>query len=220
MGLNVLFRLSQDQAKAVSWLNEAASSDQARPTIASIQMEWTIEAEDGEDGELVVTFVATDSYLLATRALRFPAGTFEAEPDEGSALVPAKRFTDALKSAVKHGPKAVGPKATEMQDTLVEITDAGVNVAAVSGEYFEGIRLVEGDFPNWRQLLPERGEYLTALAPHNVWKATRIVTQPVSSKGAKPMRVYITDPRKPVIFETIDTSDVGDLTVLVMPVRL
>ncbi len=216
MGLDVLFRLSQAQAKAVSWLNEAASSDQARPIIASIQMEWTIE-----DGELVVTFVATDSYLLATRALRFAAGTFEAEPDEGSALVPAKRFTDALKSAVKHGPKSVGPKATEMQDTLVQISEDGVNVAAVSGDYFEGIRLVEGDFPNWRQLLPERGEHLTALSPHNVWKATRIVSQPVSDKGAKPMRVYITDPLKPVIFETIDSSGtVGDLTVLVMPVRL
>lgn len=216
MGLDVLFRLSQAQAKAVSWLNEAASSDQARPIIASIQMEWVLE-----DGELVVTFVATDSYLLATRALRFAAGTFEAEPDEGSALVPAKRFTDALKSAVKHGPKSVGPKATEMQDTLVEITDAGVNVASVSGEYFEGIRLVEGDFPNWRQLLPERGEHLTALAPHNLWKATRIATQPVSSQDAKPMRVYITDPLKPVIFEVIDeTRGCGDLTVLVMPVRL
>ncbi len=216
MGLDVLFRLSQDQAKAVSWLNEAASSDQARPTLASIQMEWTIE-----DKELVVTFVATDSYLLATRALTFAAGTFEAEPDEGSALVPAKRFTDALKSAVKHGPKAVGPKATELQDTLVQITEDGVNVASVSGEYFEGIRLIEGDFPNWRQLLPERGESLTALSPHNLWKATRIVSMPVSSKDAKPMRVYITDPLKPVIFEVIDsTRGTGDLTVLVMPVRL
>lgn len=215
MGSSVLFRLSRDQAKAISWLNEAASSDQARPTLASIDMEWVLD-----DGELVVTFVATDSYLLATRALRFPADTFEAEPDEGTALVPAKRFTDALKSAVKHGPKAVGPKATEMQDTAVEITEDGVNVASVNGEYFESIRLIEADFPNWRQLLPERGEYDTALAPHNVWKATRIATQPVSAQGAKPMRVYITDPLKPVIFETIDESGVGDLTVLVMPVRL
>lgn len=217
MGSSVLFRLSQAQAKAVSWLNEAASSDQARPTLASINMEWV-----REDGELVVTFVATDSYLLATRALRFPADTYEAEPDEGTALVPAKRFTDALKSAVKHGPKAVGPKATEMQDTLVEITEDGANVASVNGDYFESIRLIEGDFPNWRQLIPERDDKpVTVLSPHNLWKATRIVSQPVSDKDAKPMRVYITDPLKPVIFEVIDsTRGTGDLTVLVMPVRL
>lgn len=218
MGLSVLFRLSRRQAKAISWLVEAASKDQARPTIASINMEWVLE-----DDDLLVTFVATDSYLLATRTLRFVKGTFEAEPDEGTALVPAKRFTDALKSAVKHGPPAVGPKATELQDTLVEITEAGVNVASVNGDYFEGIRLVEGDYPNWRQLIPERGEHLVALSPHNLWKATRIVSQPVSSQDAKPMRVYINtnDPLKPVIFEVIDeAAGAGELTVLVMPVRL
>lgn len=217
MGSSVLFRLSQDQAKAISWLNEAASSDQARPTLTGLQLEWVLE-----DGELVVTFVATDSYVLATRALRFAVDTFEAEPDEGTALVPAKRFTDALKSAIKHSPK-IG--MSELKDTLVEITEDIITVVSVNGEYFESIKLmlVEGDFPNWRQLLPKRGDdYVTALAPHNMVRAAKIAVQPVNKTGQLPMRVYITDPFKPVIFEVIDTrsSGVGDLTVLVMPVRL
>ncbi len=214
MGSSVLFRLNQAQAKAISWLKEAASSDQARPVIASIQLEWKLD-----DGALVVTFVATDSYILATRALRFPKGTFEAEPEEGEALVEAKRFTDALKSAIKHSPKIGVP---EMQDTLVEVTEDLVTVASVNGEFFESMKLVEGTFPNWRQLVPERGdEHLVALAPHNVWRAARIAVQPINAQGQKPMRIYITDALKPVIFETIDQKDaVGDLTVLVMPVRL
>lgn len=213
MGSSVLFRLSPEQAKAISWLNEAASSDQARPIITGLKLEWELD-----DGALVVTFVATDSYVLATRALRFPADTFEAEPEKGEALVPGKRFTDALKSAVKHSPK-IG--VSEMKDTLVEITEDIITVLSVNGEYFESIKLIEGDYPNWRQLLPERGDYDTALAPHNMWRAARIAVQPVNAQGAKPMRVYITDPHKPVIFEVIDSKGaVGDLTVLVMPVRL
>ena len=101
---------------------------------------------------IACTAVATDSYMLATRTLFFPKGTYDALPTEGSVLVGAKAFADALKSTVKVGK---GHPIEEMQDSVVQLEEDAVSVASADGSEFKVLKTIDGDFPKWRSLSPD-----------------------------------------------------------------
>lgn len=226
MGLEVLFRLSIARAQALTWLTEAASKDRARPVLCGLQFEWTVNGDEA----LELTAVATNSYMLASRTLIFPKGTYEALPSEGKVLCDAKSFADALKSTVKVGKKY--PLA-EMQDTIVQLEEQAVMVASADGSEYKSIKVVDGEFPKWHQLVPanpvqkfdlaqfkeaadnrtateKKSEHdfyfeLPAVSPKYLLAATRIVGQPASQldKG-QPMRFNVAEIHnahlKPLIF--------------------
>ena len=115
-------------AEAVSQVARAASRDEARPTLTGVLLEVNREG---------VTLVATDSYRLAVRELTATAG------GEAQAIVPERALTEAGRAAANDE-----KGGTEL---LLDQSQAAFR----SGPLTLTSRLIEGQFPNYRQLLPE-----------------------------------------------------------------
>ena len=118
-------------AEAVSQVARAASRDEARPVLTGVLLEVNREG---------VTLVATDSYRLAVREL-----TATAE-GEAKAIVPERAMSEAGRAA----------SAEEKGD--VELYLDASQVSFRVGALALTSRLIEGEFPNYRQLLPEAYE--------------------------------------------------------------
>lgn len=113
-------------ATAVGQVTRAASSDEARPVLTGTLLEATAEK---------ITLVATDSYRLAVREIAWKG------PGEAiKRVIPARALVEAARASEGNG---------EITVTLAE-TQASF---AVEGRRLT-TRLIEGEFPNWGQLIP------------------------------------------------------------------
>jgi DNA polymerase III subunit beta len=115
-------------ATAVSQVTRAASRDEARPILTGVLLEMSREG---------LTMVATDSYRLSMREL-----TAIAE-GEGKALVPERALSEA-------GRAASGEESGEIE-LFAEASAVSFRIGALTLTS----RLIEGEFPPYRQLLPE-----------------------------------------------------------------
>ncbi|MBI4728209.1 MAG: DNA polymerase III subunit beta [Acidobacteria bacterium] len=111
---------------AVGQVTRAASRDEARPVLTGT----LVEADAGK-----LMLVATDSYRLAVREIAWKGPS---EPVRR--VIPARALQEAARGAEGEG---------ELQVLLGE----SQAVFAGSGRRL-GTRLIEGEFPNWRQLVP------------------------------------------------------------------
>jgi DNA polymerase-3 subunit beta len=114
-------------AVGASQVARAASRDEARPILTGVLLEITPEG---------LTMVATDSYRLALRELTATA------QGEAKALVPERALAEAGRAA-----------ANEQKE--VELFVDASSVSFRIGTLTLTSRLIEGEFPNYRQLLPE-----------------------------------------------------------------
>ncbi len=114
----------------VGQLVRAASSDEARPVLTGIKLEATSEALVG---------AATDSYRLAVRRLSWDQGL------EAQALVPARALAEAAKAASETGAE-------------VTIIFEDGQASFLLGNRRLTTRLIEGNFPNYDQLIPVEHE--------------------------------------------------------------
>jgi DNA polymerase-3 subunit beta len=117
-------------AEAVGQVVKAASRDEARPILTGVLLEASREG---------LTMAATDSYRLAVRELR-ASGDGEAK-----ALIPERAMSEA-------GRAAAGEEKSEVEMWLGE-SQATFKVGGLTLTS----RLIEGEFPNYRQLIPEPG---------------------------------------------------------------
>lgn len=115
-------------AEAVSQVGRAASKDEARPILTGVLLEINREG---------ITMAATDSYRLAVRELTATAG------GEAKAVVPERALSEA------------GRAASSDEKAEVELTLDESQVSFSVGRLRLTSRLIEGEFPNFRQLLPE-----------------------------------------------------------------
>ncbi len=129
-GIRVTVKASE-LAEGIQQVARAASRDEARPILTGVLLEISREG---------VTMVATDSYRLALREV-----TATAE-GEAKALVPERALAEV-------GRAASGDEKGEAE----LFVDQG-QVAFKTGLLTLTSRLIEGEFPNYRQLLPERYE--------------------------------------------------------------
>ncbi|HEX9891513.1 MAG TPA: DNA polymerase III subunit beta [Actinomycetota bacterium] len=121
---------AQGFGEAVGQVVKAASRDEARPILTGVLMEANREG---------LTMAATDSYRLAVREL-------QASGDgETKALVPERAISEA-------GRAAAGEEKAEVEmwlgDAQATFKVGGLTLTS---------RLIEGEFPNYRQLIPEPG---------------------------------------------------------------
>ncbi|MGH2682010.1 MAG: DNA polymerase III subunit beta [Actinomycetota bacterium] len=135
-------------AEAVAQVVKAASRDEARPILTGVLLEVNREG---------LTMVATDSYRLAIRELR---ATGEGE---ARALIPERAVSEA-------GRAAAGEEKGEVTIVLGE-SQASFGV----GEWGLTSRLIEGEFPNYRQLIPEPGANRLAAPRQQLLEAVRRV---------------------------------------------
>jgi DNA polymerase-3 subunit beta len=118
-------------AVAVGQAARAASRDEARPVLTGVLVEISREG---------VTLVATDSYRLAVRELVATAA------GEAKAIVPERAMSEA------------GRAAQTIEKGEVELFVDESQITFQVGQLMLTSRLIEGEFPNYRQLLPEAYE--------------------------------------------------------------
>jgi DNA polymerase-3 subunit beta len=114
--------------EAVTQVARAASRDEARPVLTGVLLEVSREG---------VTLVSTDSYRLAVRDLVASAA------GEAKAIVPERALSEAGRAA----------QANEKGEIEVFVDESQVSFQV--GTFMLTSRLIEGEFPNYRQLLPD-----------------------------------------------------------------
>ena len=113
-------------AAAVGQVTRAASHDEARPVLTGT----LVDAQSDK-----ITLVSTDSYRLAVRTIEW-----NGPPDPVKRVIPARALGEAARAA--EGGGAVTISLGESQATF---SAAGRRLST---------RLIEGEFPNWSQLIP------------------------------------------------------------------
>ncbi len=135
-------------AEAVGQVGRAASKDEARPVLTGVLLEVSREG---------VTLVSTDSYRLAVRDL------VATSAGEAKAIVPERALAEA------------GRAAQGMERGEVEIFVDESQVSFQIGGFTLTSRLIEGEFPNHRQLLPEAYENRLTVSRQQLMDAVRRV---------------------------------------------
>jgi DNA polymerase-3 subunit beta len=127
-----------DLARALSQVIRGASSDESRQILTGVL--WEIA-----DGKL--TLVATDSYRLAVRALGVKGGGTEPR----KVVLPARSLGE-LARALQGGGAEV--RAVARDNLIVFFVRSNPEGGSGAEESVIGSRFIEGEFPNYRQLLP------------------------------------------------------------------
>jgi DNA polymerase-3 subunit beta len=134
-------------AGAAGQVGRAASHDEARPVLTAVLFEAAAES---------LTLAATDSYRLAVRELGWSW-----EHDPMTALVPARALTEAARALA-------GEAAVEVGIEPHQVTFAGGGRRLTS-------RLVEGEFPKFRSLIPSGYENVATVDRQNLLDALKQV---------------------------------------------
>lgn len=122
-------------AIALSQAVRSASSDESRQVLTGVL--WEIESGN-------LTLAATDSYRLAVRTIAVEGGTADAR----NVVLPARTLAE-LARALQSG----GRVRAEVKENLILFT---VEPPEGSSEQLViGSRFIEGEFPKYRQLIPE-----------------------------------------------------------------
>jgi DNA polymerase-3 subunit beta len=141
-------------AAAVSSVAIAAGRDDALPVLTGVRVEI-----DGEK----VTLAATDRYRLAVRTLRWSP----TDPSlQATALVPARTLADAAKSL------------TTGAEVTLALAGAGSGegmLGLAGGSRRATTRLLDGEFPKYRSLLPDTSSAVATIDAAALTEAVRRV---------------------------------------------
>jgi DNA polymerase III subunit beta len=188
-------------AEAVGQVGKAASRDEARPVLTGVLLEISREG---------FTMVATDSYRLAVRDLVATAD------GEAKAIVPERAITEAGRAA--------GNEEKGGIELLVEESQVSFRI----GPLTLTSRLIEGEFPNYRQLLPEGYDNRLTVSRQQLMDAVRRVglmardTTPVRLEfNALGVKLSSSSPDVGQAVEAVEARYEGeDLTVAFNPAYL
>ncbi|HVM00368.1 MAG TPA: DNA polymerase III subunit beta [Egibacteraceae bacterium] len=117
---------AEEFSRTVAQVARAASLDDARPVLTGVSLEATADA---------LTAAATDSYRLAVRTVPWDQGT------DRTVLVPRRALEEARRSAEQLGSE-------------VRMVLEATRVTFVFGDRRLTTNLIEGRFPDFRQLIP------------------------------------------------------------------
>ena len=155
----------------LSKVGRAASRDETRPILTGVLM--TILGD-------VLKMVATDSYRLAVKETKLD----EALAAEVQAIVPVKALGEVARLAAALGPGDISIAISENQ-ALFQLSDP-------AGDVWIASRLIDGQFPNYKQLLPDSFDHEVTLARDVFMGAARRVSL-LAQKNA-PLRLsFATD---------------------------
>ncbi len=168
---------SVDLAAALKQVVKAASSDDSRPILTGVLL-----ASEGEGLRLV----STDSYRLAVRDL---PGTAVLETDQ-SVLVPSRALAELTRVLGEH--ETVALRLGE-RDASFEV--GGTQVVT---------RLIEGDFPNYRGLIPDSYPNKLTVGRAELLDAVRRVR--LMAQEATPIRLNLSEAGLELVAVTQDVG--------------
>jgi len=134
--------------EAVSQVGRAASKDEARPVLTGVLVEVSREG---------IILAATDSYRLAVREVTATAD------GEAKAIVPERALGEAGRAA---SAEEKGTIELVLDDAQISFKIGGLRLTS---------RLIEGEFPNYRQLLPDGYENRLTMSRQGLMEAVRRV---------------------------------------------
>jgi DNA polymerase III subunit beta len=158
----------------------SASKDETRPVLTGI-----LVSASGKE----VKMVATDSYRLSVKETVLESelsGSFEVN-------VPARALQELARIAAHAGEEAIGVSVRQNQ------------VVFVLGRAVLSSRLIDGQFPNYRQLLPEAFEHELRIPAAELREVVRRISL-LAQKNA-PLRLAFTEGE---LMVSAQTPDVGE----------
>jgi DNA polymerase III subunit beta len=164
----------------VARVARAASRDEARPVLTGVLV--TVEGQE-------LTMVATDSYRLAVKRTGLEAAVGE----KVEANIPARALRELARLIELEPSEPVKVWLARNQALF------GVGQALLSS------RLIDGQFPNYRQLLPESFEHEVRLPRVELLEVTRRVSQLAQRNAA--LRMAFSEGELVVSAETPDLGD-------------
>ncbi len=117
-------------AETVGHVSRAASRDESRPVLTGVLVEFA---------EGTVTMAATDSYRLSVMHTPLPGSTIESQ-----AIVPARALSELIRIA---------------SGDTIDMWIGENQVLFGADSVLLSARRIDGQFPNWRQLLPQTFEH-------------------------------------------------------------
>ncbi|HWB69095.1 MAG TPA: DNA polymerase III subunit beta, partial [Solirubrobacterales bacterium] len=171
---------AQALSSTAELVSRAASRDDMRPVLTGV-----LVSASGKE----MTMVATDSYRLAVKRT-------ELESEIGGELeanIPARAL------------KELGRILSAAPVADVEVTLLHNQAVFKAGSVTLNTRLIEGQFPNFRQLLPESYEHDVRLPRPELLEVTRRVSQ-LAQRNA-PLRLSFTAGELTIAAETPDVGD-------------
>jgi DNA polymerase III subunit beta len=153
-----------------------ASDDEARPVLTCVAMFF-------QEDPPTLEVVATDSYRLGVARLPLEAGF---RVSDGPLLVPARGIR-LLAKQLNGAEGAVQVRALEASGGDPSRTSR-IAFSVPDAEWT--VRTVEGEFPNWKQVVPEPGGGSFEFGPGELGSALRAATSVRSTKGA-PIRLTL-----------------------------
>jgi DNA polymerase-3 subunit beta len=163
----------------VAQVSRAASRDESRPVLTGILVRF-------EPGKLVMA--ATDSYRLSVKETPLEGSTQELE-----AIIPARALTELGRVASGVGELELGVLENQ--------------VVFRAGDVTLTTRRIDGQFPNYKQLLPEAFEQTVALPRTELLDVVRRVS--VMAQRNSPLRLRFDEGELRV---SSQTQDVGEAT--------
>jgi DNA polymerase-3 subunit beta len=163
--------------ETVSRVGRSASRDESRPVLTGILVRF-------EPGKLVMA--ATDSYRLAVKET-----AVETPLPELEAIIPARALQELARIATDGDELSLG-----VQENHVVFGSDGTWLTT---------RRIDGQFPNYRQLLPEQFEYELPLPRDEVLEVVRRVS--LMAQRNSPLRLRFADGELTV---SAITQDVGE----------
>jgi DNA polymerase-3 subunit beta len=173
-----------DRAAFVHTINHvarAASKDESRPVLTGVLVEF---------GQGTVTMAATDSYRLSVKEAALPGAGGDAQ-----AIVPARALTELARIATAAGSDTIDVAIGENQ---IVFGVEGVSLSA---------RRIDGQFPNYRQLVPEAFEHEIPASREELLDVVRRTSSVLLAHRALPLRLAFDQGRLTI---SAQTQDVGE----------
>jgi DNA polymerase III subunit beta len=174
---------AQPLAATIERVARAASRDEVRPILTGVLLR--VEGE-------TLTMVATDSYRLSVKHTDLE----QALPEPIEANVPARALRELARIIAQEEPGEVSISLARNQ----AVFQAG-SVVLFS-------RLIEGQFPSWRQLIPESFEHEVRLPRSELVDVARRVGQ-LAQRNA-PLRFAFAEGELTVAAETPEVGDASE----------
>jgi DNA polymerase-3 subunit beta len=170
-------------AETIDRVARAASRDEVRPILTGVLLQ--------AEGEML-TMVATDSYRLSVKHTKLE----RALPEPIEANVPSRALRELARIIAQEGPDEV------------TISLARNQAVFQAGSVILFSRLIEGQFPSWRQLIPESFEHEVRLPRAELAEVARRVSQ-LAQRNA-PLRFAFAEGELTIAAETPEVGDASE----------
>ena len=178
-----LFTVAADAfVSTASQVSRAASRDESRPVLTGVLVRF-------EPAKLVMA--ATDSYRMSVRET-----PMEGNAPELEAIVPARALGEVTRIAGGAGELELGMHDNQL---VFSLADAGVLLTT---------RRIDGQFPNYQQLLPDTFEHELLLPREELLEVVRRVA--VVSQRNSPLRLRFAEGELTVSARTPDVGEASE----------